>query len=83
MYACTSHVLATRTYDRAYALCHIDDIIESWKAMNYRFSMMGAPYEVNGNRGKNWCDTCEFCYYKHNNRLLHTVANEMPDKNFT
>ena len=39
-------------------------------------------YQVKNNCGKNWKETCKFCYYKFNNKLLHTVASEMPDKNF-
>ena len=50
--------------------------------MNKSFKDKGYPYEVNGNKGKDWCSSCKFCYYKFNNKLLHTVAHEMPDKNF-
>lgn len=82
VYTCTSHVLNTRNYDEAYALCRVEDIKPAWEKMNERFAEQGFPYEVNGNRGKNWCNTCRFCYYMNNNQLLHTVAGEMPDKNF-
>ena len=46
------------------------------------FAEKGYPYEVKNNNGKNWCSSCKYCYYKFNNKLLYTVANEMPDKNF-
>jgi len=82
VYTCTSHVLQKRTYDRAYAMCEVSDVLRAWSDMNERFASGGSPYEVNGNGGTGWCSTCNFCYYKFNNRLLHTVANDMPDKNF-
>ena len=84
VYVCTSHVLNTRTYDTAYALCSTDEdaIKSAWAEMNRRFQMFGYPYEVKGNRGCGWDETCKFCYYQNNNRILHTVAHEMPDKNF-
>ncbi|KKS77899.1 MAG: hypothetical protein UV74_C0002G0027 [Candidatus Woesebacteria bacterium GW2011_GWB1_43_14] len=82
VYTCTSHVLNTRTYDPAYALCKIEDIIPAWQRMNEKFATDGHPYEVKGNGGHNWCHSCKFCYYHNNNQLLHSVSNEMPDKNF-
>lgn len=82
VYTCTSHVLNKRTYDRAYALCRPDDIINKWDEMSKNYRETGYPYDVNGNCGKGWSDTCKFCYYKFNNRLLHTVAQPMPDKDF-
>ncbi len=82
VYTCTSHVLQKRTYDLDYALCRVEDIIPSWQRMNEQFANTGHPYEVKDNGGQHWCGTCQFCYYKNNNQLLHTVAQEMPDKNF-
>jgi hypothetical protein len=82
VYTCTSHVLNSRTYDLDYALCKVEDIVPAWKEMNEKFAQDGYPYEVKGNGGQNWCDTCRFCFYKNNNQLLHTVSQEMPDKNF-
>lgn len=82
VYTCTSHVLNSRKYDPNYALCRVEDIIPAWKKMNEQFAETGRPYEVKGNGGTNWRDTCKFCYYSNNNQLLHTVASEMPDKNF-
>jgi hypothetical protein len=83
VYICTSHVLYKRNYDLDFALCSVDNIIETWAKMEESLQSFGYPYEVNGNKGKNWCSTCSFCYYGFNNKLLHTVASEMPDKNFT
>lgn len=82
VYICTSHVLQTRTYDLNYSLGPVSDILNIWDSCNTRFKELGYPYEVKCNGGKNWQATCKFCYYKFNNQLLHTVANEMPDKNF-
>ncbi|MHA2067850.1 MAG: radical SAM protein [Candidatus Thorarchaeota archaeon] len=82
VYICTSHVLSARTYDKRYALCHVDNIIERWKQMNIQFRVSGFPYQVDNNRGCNWNKTCKFCYYAPNNRILHAVANDLPDKNF-
>lgn len=82
VYTCTSHVLNTRTYDPAFALCKIEDIIPKWAEMNKRFQETGSPYEVNGNGGTGWCDTCRYCFYRGNNRILHTVATKMPDGEF-
>lgn len=82
VYICTSHVLQKRTYDLDYSLCSVDNIIEAWDKMNENYRKSKHPYQVKGNNGTNWCETCKFCYYKFNNKLLHTVANEMPDKDF-
>jgi hypothetical protein len=82
VYICTSHVLNTRTYDPAYALCSVADVKVVWEEMNLRFASFGHPYEVKGNKGKNWCGTCKFCYYKNNNAILHAVSHDLPDKNF-
>lgn len=82
VYICTSHVLNQRTYDMDYSLGSINDVIDIWNRCNENYEKHGYPYQVKNNDGKNWCDTCKYCYYKFNNKLLHTVSNEMPDKNF-
>jgi len=82
VYICTSHVLNTRTYDLDYSLGSIDDILKIWKSMSESNKMYNFPYEVKCNSGEKWNETCKFCYYKFNNKILHTVNNEMPDKNF-
>ena len=82
VYACTSHVLNSRTYDVNYALCKIEDIIPAWAKMNENFREKGYPYEIKGNCGTGWCSTCTYCYYRNNNRILHTVAQKMPDGEF-
>jgi hypothetical protein len=83
-YICTSHVLNTRTYDLDYSLCGTDDIIETWAKLNENFKTKGYPYEVKGNNGCGWKNTCKFCYYHNNNELLYTVANadKIKDRNF-
>lgn len=82
VYICTSHVLNHRTYDLEYSLGPIDKIIEIWDNMSISYSKNGYPYEIKGNKGNNWCKDCKYCYYQFNNKVLHTVAQEMPDKNF-
>jgi hypothetical protein len=82
VYICTSHVLQKRTYDLDYSLGKVEDVPVIWARMNASLKNNGFPYEVKGNRGSSWCQTCRFCYYKHNNQILHTVAHELPDKNF-
>ncbi len=82
VYTCTSHVLQKRTYDLDYALCRAEDITQAWARMNLDFKVHGVPYQVAGNAGSGWDQTCRYCYYANNNRTLHTIATEMPDKNF-
>lgn len=82
IYTCTSHVLTKRTYDLNYSLGNASDPIEAWNRCNDRFVKTGKPYEINGNGGCGWLKTCEHCFYKNNNKLLHTVVSDMPDKNF-
>lgn len=82
VYACTSYVLNKRTYDLDWSLGGVDDIKQIWNNANENYRKHGYPYEIKNNKGKNWNDTCKYCFYKFNNKLLHTVANEMPDKNF-
>ncbi len=82
VYTCTSHVLNTRTYDENYSLGPVEDIIKIWDRMSKTYAEKGYPYEVKGNCGKDWCSTCKYCYYFNNNKVLHTVAQEMEDRNF-
>jgi hypothetical protein len=82
VYICTSHVLQVRTYDTDYALCDTKDILSTWDRLNEQYKQKGYPYEVRCNGGRNWDKTCSHCYYSNNNKLLHTVAREMKDKNF-
>ena len=82
VYICTSHVLNTRTSDLRYSLGSIKDVLSIWSDMDESYSKNGFPYQIKCNKGKDWVDSCKYCYYKFNNKLLHTVAQEMPDKNF-
>ncbi len=82
-YACTSHVLFSgQTYSEDYSLCDVGDVIPAWRRMNEKFAREGYSYEVRGNGGKRWCDTCKACFYKPNNELLHQIANPIPDSAF-
>lgn len=82
IYTCTSHVLNKRTYNLDYSLGSISDIKSIWLKMNESYKDRGFPYEIKNNCGKNWSNICNYCYYKFNNKILHTVSQEMPDKNF-
>jgi len=82
VYICTSHVLNHRTYDLEYSLGPAKNVLKIWEDMNFSYSTRGYPYEVKGNCGEGWVESCKYCYYKFNNKLLHTVAQEMPDKDF-
>jgi hypothetical protein len=82
VYVCTSHVLNKQNYDLDYSLCDIDNIIPTWEKLNRNYEENGYPYEIKNNCGKDWGESCKYCYYKFNNKVLHTVAQEMPDKNF-
>lgn len=82
VYTCTSYVLNHRTYDMDYSLGSIHEIPSIWERMNKSYQENGYPYELRGNKGDNWDSQCKYCFYKFNNKLLHTVANEMPDKDF-
>lgn len=82
VYICTSHVLNKQNYDLDYSLCDVDNIISTWQKLSENYATRGYPYEVKNNCGQNWTDSCKYCYYKFNNKILHTVAQEMPDRNF-
>ena len=83
MYICTSHVLNTRKYDLKYSLGSIKDLDTIYWKMGRSIREKGYPYQINNNEGKNWCGECKFCYYRNNNKLLHTVVTKLPDKNFS
>tara|TARA_R110002094_G_scaffold28421_2_gene41357 strand:+ start:817 stop:1914 length:1098 start_codon:yes stop_codon:yes gene_type:complete len=82
VYTCTSHVLQKRTYDLDYSLGTTDEIPAIWERMSQSYRLFGYPYEVGCNKGRDWDESCKFCFYRFNNQILHTVAHEMPDKNF-
>jgi len=82
VYACTSHVLQKRNYDLSYALCPIERIMVTWHAMQETFREKNYPYEIKNNKGENWDSSCKFCYYHNNNKIVHTVCQPLPDKNF-
>ncbi len=83
VYICPSMVLDNRVYNLEYSLGSVDDIPEIWGLMNTRYQATGFPYEVKGNGGTNWCETCTHCYYKFNNKTLHGVAQVMPNPEFS
>jgi hypothetical protein len=84
VYICTSHVLEARTYKLEFSLGNIDNVIKIWDNCNLNYAQYGYPYEVRDNKGSCWDKACGTCLYYNNNRLLHTVAQEMDkdDRNF-
>lgn len=84
VYMCTSHVLEDRTYKLEFSLGSIDNVIDIWDRCNLNYAKTGYPYEVRDNKGSNWNKSCGTCLYYNNNRLLHTVAQQMDenDRNF-
>jgi len=85
VYICTSHVLNKRNYDLNWSLGNINNIKEIWGNANKNYRKTGIPYKLKSDKDKeevDWCKSCKYCYYKNNNKLIHTVCNEMPDKNF-
>jgi organic radical activating enzyme len=75
VYICSSFVLATRKYEPDWKLCDVENVINFWRDCNNKFAAGSKPYDVDVNK-------CFHCYYYNNNKLLHTVATELPDKNF-
>lgn len=83
VYICNSHVLFMgQKYDTDYALCEVQDVLGAWEKLNENHKELGYPYQVRNNCGRNWQGTCKLCFYQINNQFLHTVATELPDKNF-
>jgi len=81
VYICTSHVLNKRNYDLEYSLGSIDDIKQIWGECNDNFRNGLMPYNIKCNT-VGWSNKCDHCFYKNNNKLLHSVSNDIPDKNF-
>lgn len=82
VYICTSHVLNHRCYDLNYSLGSVDNVLHIWDNMNKSLKEKNYPYEIKCNSGKDWDKSCKYCYYKFNNKLLHTVNSDLPDRNF-
>ena len=75
IYICTSHVLKTRKYEPEWKLCDIGGVVRKWTDMAFRMAEGKAPYDIDISK-------CWHCYYANNNKLLHTVRTELPDKDF-
>lgn len=75
VFICSSHVLETLNYDQKYKMCDIENVIDFYLEANYIFSCGEKPYCIDTSK-------CFHCYYHNNNKILHTVASELPDKNF-
>ena len=75
VYICSSHVLETRKYESEWKMCDVVDVLKFYAEANDRYAGGKAPYDIDIKK-------CFHCYYFNNNKLLHTVATELPDKNF-
>lgn len=82
VYICTSHVLNCRNYDLEYSLGSIKYVKKIWAEANNRYATGLPPYTIYPGENKTWTQKCKHCYYYNNNKLLHTVASELPDRNF-
>jgi len=75
VYICSSHVLKTQNYEDKWKLCDIKDVYRFYAKSNYNYKLGMKPYDID-------ITNCYHCYYYNNNKLLHTVCHEMPDRNF-
>jgi len=75
VYICSSHVLKTQNYEDRWKLCDIKDVFRFYATANYNYKLGMKPYDIDISK-------CYHCYYYNNNKLLHTVSNEMQDRNF-
>jgi len=76
VYICSSHVLSQRKCDEKYRLGHITDVNKIYREANKNHKKFGAPYAINPKE-------CLYCFYHNNNKILHSIVKNMPDKNFT
>jgi hypothetical protein len=76
IYICTSHVLKHRTYHPTWKLCGHANITATWQEMSRRMADGKPPYNID------IASECWHCYYANNNKLLASVINELPDKDF-
>lgn len=75
IFICSSHVLETQKVENGFKLYDIDQVVSFYEEANTKFSSGELPYKIN-------TDKCYHCYYFNNNKILHTVATELPDRNF-
>lgn len=75
VFICSSHVLSTQKVEDRFKLCDIGNVLDFYKTANTKFSNGELPYQINTN-------DCYHCYYFNNNKIIHTVATELPDRNF-
>lgn len=76
IYICTSHVLKHRTYHPTWRLCGPMEITNAWDTMNARFAAGQTPYPID------IASECWHCYYANNNRILQSVIQDLPDRDF-
>jgi hypothetical protein len=59
-------------------------VLEIWDTCNIQYAKTGVPYNIRGAGSGGWKEACPSCFYFNNNKLLHTVAQQMSedDRNF-
>ncbi|NCQ52066.1 radical SAM protein [archaeon] len=75
VFICSSHVLEALNYNEKYKLCDVKNILDFYQKANYNVSIGKLPYCID-------TEKCFHCYYYNNNKILHTVVSDLPDKNF-
>lgn len=75
IYTCSSYVLKERKYEDKHIIGHITNVKGMYKEANEQQRLFGSPYAVNPK-------DCYHCFYHNNNKLLHTIIKELPDKDF-
>jgi len=77
-------VLENRTYNLDFSLGSIENVKSIWDRCNLEYAKTGVPYTIRGAGKGGWSDACGTCLYYNNNRVLHTVAQQMDkdDRNF-
>lgn len=82
VYICNSFVMEDRTYSDDFSLCDVKNVIPTWKKLQENYNKNGYPYEVRGNRGCGWLDTCYYCFFRPANEILEQVTVPLTDRNF-
>lgn len=75
VYICSSHVLKTRRCEDDWKMCSINNIKDFYDKCNSNLINKLPPYHID-------IDKCYHCYYYNNNKILHTIITELPDRNF-
>jgi radical SAM protein with 4Fe4S-binding SPASM domain len=75
IYPCSSYVLKEQQYDSRYAIGRLDNVKLTYQWANELQKNTNMPYGIDPKR-------CYHCFYANNNKLLHTIVEELPDEDF-